>query len=167
VAQLLKAGGKGSDKAPCKVADGLFMGSIAAARNLKGLRKAGITHILNCSPAVPCFFRDNPERAFAYHTVPIFDEAGQDLMGHVPASNEFIAEGRRAGGVLVHCFAGQSRSAALVVAHLMADEGMSLGRAWGAVRAARPCAAPNAGFLAQLAAYERALEREPTPPQDL
>lgn len=167
LAQLRRAGSKGSDRAVCRVADGLFVGGIGAARNLKALRKAGVTHILNCSPAVPCFFRDNPEGAFIYHTVPIFDEASADMMRHVPASNAFIAEGRRAGGVLVHCFAGQSRSAAFVMAHLMAGEGMALGQAWAAVRAARPCAAPNAGFLAQLAAYERALEREPTPPQDL
>jgi hypothetical protein len=32
-----------------------FPGSIGAARDLAALKAAGITHVLNASPAVPCF----------------------------------------------------------------------------------------------------------------
>ena len=60
--------------------------------------------------------------------------------------------------MLVHCYAGQSRSAALVIAHLLAAApGLGLAEAWAAVRAARPCARPNPGFLRQLAAYAQSL----------
>lgn len=60
--------------------------------------------------------------------------------------------------MLVHCYAGQSRSAALVIAHMLASTpGLGLMEAWAAVRAARPCARPNPGFLRQLAAYAKAL----------
>ena len=76
------------------------------------------------------------------------------------AANAFIAEGRAAGGVLVHCYAGQSRSAALVMAYLMATEHKGLVEAWAAVRRARPCARPNSGFLQQLAAYAAELGLE-------
>lgn len=75
------------------------------------------------------------------------------------AANAFIAEGRAAGGVLVHCYAGQSRSAALVMAYLMAAEGRDMVTAWAAVRKARPQARPNSGFLRQLAQYATALGR--------
>ena len=65
---------------------------------------------------------------------------------HVGATNAFIAAGRQAGGgVLVHCYAGQSRSAALVIAHLMSSQRLSLMDAWAATRAARPCIQPNPG----------------------
>ena len=64
---------------------------------------------------------------------------------------------RRHGRVLVHCFAGQSRSAALTMAYLMAREGLGLLDAWAVARAARPCARPNPGFLAQLAAFGQEL----------
>ena len=60
--------------------------------------------------------------------------------------------------MLVHCYAGQSRSAALVIAHLMAARQLGLVEAWALTRAARPCAQPNSGFLRQLEAYRHALD---------
>jgi Dual specificity phosphatase, catalytic domain len=155
LALLQKLAGK--DKSPCQVLPGLFIGPIGAARNLKALRKRGITHIFNVSPIVPCYFRDNPEGAFTYHLVPIYDDASVDLLPHLEAAVEFIATGRKSGGVLVHCYAGQSRSASFVIAYLMAKEHMSLPEAWAAVRKARPCVQPNQGFLRQLAEYEQSV----------
>ena len=155
LALLRRAAGK--DKYPCQVVPGLFIGSMSAARNLKALRKCGITHILNASPVVPCYFRDNPEGAFSYHLVPIYDDASVELAPHLNEAVNFISEGLDCGGVLVHCYAGQSRSASFVIAYLMAEEGLSLAEAWTAVRKARPCVQPNQGFLRQLADYEQAL----------
>ena len=60
--------------APCRVAEGLYVGGAAAARNLKALRKRGITHIINASPSLPCYFKDNPEGSFTYLVVPLFDD---------------------------------------------------------------------------------------------
>ncbi len=155
LALLRKMAGK--DKSPCQVLEGLFIGPIGAARNLKGLRKRGITHILNVSPVVPCYFKDNPEGAFTYHLVPIYDDSSVDLLPHLETAVEFISTGRKAGGVLVHCYAGQSRSASFVIAYLVAKEGMSLPEAWATVKKARPCVQPNAGFLRQLAEFEQSV----------
>ncbi len=49
--------------------------------------------------------------------------------------------------MLVHCYAGQSRSVAFVLAYLCAHQGLSLADAYALVLAARPCAKPNAGAL--------------------
>ena len=57
----------------------------------------------------------------------------------------WLPQGRRKGGVLVHCYAGQSRSVAFVLAYLCACQGLSLPDAYRIVVAARPCARPNAG----------------------
>ena len=54
---------------------------------------------------------------------------------------------------MVHCEAGVSRSAAVVVAFLMRDEGLPFDAAYARVRAARPCISPNLGFVAQLQEY--------------
>lgn len=57
--------------------------------------------------------------------------------------------------VLVHCVYGQSRSAAICVAFLMATRRMALRDAYDAVQRARPCIFINTGFLRQLALFER------------
>lgn len=59
------------------------------------------------------------------------------------------------GAVLVHCAYGQSRSAAVCVAYLMATHRMPLQAAYDAVQHARPCVNINVGFLRQLALFER------------
>ena len=56
-----------------------------------------------------------------------------------------MLQGRRKGAVLVHCYAGQSRSVAFVLAYLCAHQGQSVADAYALVLAARPCAKPNAG----------------------
>ena len=61
--------------------------------------------------------------------------------------------------MLVHCFAGQSRSVALVLAYLVMERGLRLEDALALVRKARPGACPNAGFMRQLGALGR--PREP------
>ncbi|XP_061739741.1 dual specificity protein phosphatase 22-B-like isoform X3 [Nerophis ophidion] len=57
-------------------------------------------------------------------------------------------------GCLVHCVAGVSRSVTLVVAYIMTVTGHGWVESLAAVRAARPCARPNLGFLRQLEEFE-------------
>lgn len=59
--------------------------------------------------------------------------------------------------MLVHCFAGKSRSTSVVLAWLLQDQGMRLQDALALVQARRAGAQPNSGFLAQLASFERQL----------
>jgi dual specificity protein phosphatase 1B len=55
--------------------------------------------------------------------------------------------------VLVHCYAGLSRSVATVIAFLVADRGMSLDAALALVRRCRNGASPD-NFMAQLVEWE-------------
>ena len=57
--------------------------------------------------------------------------------------------------VLVHCHAGQSRSVAVVAAHLMRSEGLDLEQALRDIRRVSPNADPNEGFREQLELYLR------------
>ncbi|MBN3309207.1 DUS22 phosphatase, partial [Amia calva] len=70
-------------------------------------------------------------------------------------SIKFIHESRlKREGCLVHCLAGVSRSVTLVVAYIMTVTDLGWQDALSAVRAARPCAGPNIGFLRQLEDFE-------------
>jgi protein-tyrosine phosphatase len=72
----------------------------------------------------------------------------------------FIKDGIRKGGVLVHCFAGVSRSTSCVLAYLMKEKKMPFWEALNLVRQRRPIVCPNVGFMRQLQEYERELKRE-------
>lgn len=93
---------------------------------------------------------------FSYHRVPLKDEQSAPLAAHLEAACAFVSTALAGGGaVLVHCFAGRSRSVAVVVAYLVAHGGLSLDAALAKVVAVRPHAAPNDGFMAALRKWER------------
>lgn len=88
------------------------------------------------------------------------DSPREDLRRHFEETSARIAECRRRGeDVLVHCAAGISRSAAVVMAHLMRAEGLTLRRAFRAVKLRRRAVEPNPGFLRQLLEWEAHLRR--------
>src|SRR5262249_17011772 len=82
--------------------------------DLRRLRQAGITHIVNCTCELPNYH----EGRFVYLALGLSDP-DPELEEHFPAVFSFIDEARRGGGrVLVHCFAAISRSPSVVLAYL-------------------------------------------------
>lgn len=69
-------------------------------------------------------------------------EDDRDLDFYLDDATSFIAEHIRRGCVLVHCGAGRSRSAAVVIAYLCRYAGMSYTEALTFVKARRPQVAP-------------------------
>lgn len=51
--------------------------------------------------------------------VPIFDNRGEDLLGHMGAAVEFIRTAAHYGAVLVHCNQGRSRSGSFIIGYMM------------------------------------------------
>ena len=70
----------------------------------------------------------------------------------------FIRDSINSGGtVLVHCFAGVSRSSTCVIAYLMQEKKKTFFEAFTFVRSKRQIAFPNIGFQKQLAELELTL----------
>ncbi|KAF9605536.1 hypothetical protein IFM89_017555 [Coptis chinensis] len=142
------------DSVPCQIEEALFLGSLGAALNKDALKSLNITHILimanTLNPAYP--------NDFVYKKIQVADRVETDLTQHFDECFDFIDEAKMmGGGVLVHCFAGKSRSVTIVVAYLMKKRGMSLSQALQLVKNKRPQVAPNAGFMSQLQNFERPL----------
>ncbi|OVA05514.1 Dual specificity phosphatase [Macleaya cordata] len=142
------------DNIPCQIEEGLYLGSLGAAHNKAALKSLNITHILTVANMLgPAHQND-----FIYKKIVVADREETDLTQHFSECFDFIDEAKmKGGGVLVHCFAGKSRSVTIVVAYLMKKRRMSLSQALEHVKSRRPLAAPNAGFMLQLQNFEKSL----------
>ena len=99
----------------------------------------------------PSFISLYQNKTFLY----LFDLDREDanILSCIPSTNIFIEAGIEAGGVLVHCFGGRSRSAAFIAAYLMCNCGWTYEKVISIILAARPVASINKGFVKQLRAY--------------
>eukprot|EP00899_Mesostigma_viride_P022967 jgi/Mesvir1/3855/Mv19819-RA.1 len=139
------------DANPDKVVERLYLGSIGSYYNRAALRQLSITHILSVMVDVP---KDAPE-GIVTKNIPVTDAVTTDIASKFLDSYRFISAAIEQGGtVLVHCFAGRSRSVTVVISYLMAAHDMSLDEALAIVTKARPVACPNPGFLLQLKKLE-------------
>ncbi|XP_054790101.1 uncharacterized protein LOC129295588 isoform X2 [Prosopis cineraria] len=86
--------------------------------------------------------------------VPLRDTENEDLLDYLDVCVNFIDRSRKDGSVLVHCFAGVSRSAAIITAYLMRSEHLSQEDALQSLRKSCEFVCPNDGFLEQLKMYE-------------
>ena len=131
--------------------DKLYLGPRGSATDESTVKAAGITCILNMTKEIPtqrfegvdvirldCY--DSPQQV-----LPL--ERGGE------AIDLFLDGG---GRCLVHCNAGQSRSASIVMYYLM-SEGHTLRESFEYVRGCKPDVKPNYGFWSQLEAVERVL----------
>lgn len=114
-----------------------------------------ITHVLNLATNVDNFFPSD----LIYKRIEILDLPSSDIRIHFDDCFAFINEALSNGKkVLVHCNAGVSRSAAIVVGYLMVTEKLSLLDAMSKVREQRSCIRPNEGFMKQLNELEKELQ---------
>mmetsp|Transcript_45405 Transcript_45405/g.73990 ORF Transcript_45405/g.73990 Transcript_45405/m.73990 type:complete len:674 (+) Transcript_45405:49-2070(+) len=131
---------------PDYIVPGVYLGSWDCGENIACLRHLQISHVLivskECHPPYP--------EEFDYETVLIQDDEDVDILEHFPRCIDFIRRGIDDGGVLVHCAAGISRSASVVISYLLAETNMNVDEAIAYVAQRRPCIAPNPGFHMQL-----------------
>lgn len=109
------------------------------------------TAVLNVAAEVP----RTPHTTVDYLHLPLRDTANQELLDSIIQANEFIERNRKLGvRVLVHCFAGISRSASIVIAYLMQLHNMTFSETHEFVKKKRPVINPNMSFVFKLYAYE-------------
>jgi protein-tyrosine phosphatase len=83
--------------------------------------------------------------------IPLADEPDAPINCYFPRVSGIIQETQSAGkATLIHCMAGISRSVTLATAYLIISQQLDAGTALSKVRARRPQADPNDGFLQHL-----------------
>lgn len=117
------------------------------------LNKCGITHILVAGELLEVAF---PEK-FEYKRLSLIDAADHDIKSTFLEATKFINSGKV---TFVHCKAGVSRSATIVLAYLMMQLKMKFKEAYEFLETRSPYISPNPGFLDQLRNLEKEFEAE-------
>ncbi|KAF8876713.1 protein-tyrosine phosphatase-like protein [Mucidula mucida] len=131
----------------------LFIGSLSAVYETEQLRENHITHLVQVLdvPWLPLSEKDG----FECYRIDLLDQPSEDLRPHLEAVCSYIDDALQGGGsVLVHCQQGVSRSAAVVIAYLIRNGGMSFDGALALVKHERACIKPNSGFVQALKEWE-------------
>ncbi|KAL1462435.1 hypothetical protein WDU94_014269, partial [Cyamophila willieti] len=90
----------------------------------------------------------------------VYDEPGYNLTQHFIECISYIDRSHDNHSIVyVHCNAGISRSATVVIAYVMKTLSLDLTQAFEMVKKVRPCIKPNPGFMQQLKDWEEALAR--------
>ncbi len=133
---------------PSRVVDGLYIGSDQiSAETLLKLRIATVIDVRSPQEAA---LRPPLGDAIRF---PLHDSTSQSITETAHETHAAIMAGMKRGNVLVHCVQGRSRSAAVVLAHLMLS-GATLRSAWRALFVAHPVMRPNVRFWSDLIAME-------------
>ena len=116
-----------------QITDTIYLGNVEAAFDIPKLKKLGIRKILTVMSA---FGNHYSENAFIHKTIDIDDDYESNIICYFKECLLFM------GGydkVFVHCAAGMSRSATIVVAYLMWKRKLSLNEAIKFVKKKKAC----------------------------
>ena len=128
---------------------GLYLGSLDAAQDIRLLERFDITCVLSITDNTRSI---GPYRKNINHRkINLPDSCAVEIIHLIPNCLQFIHESLKAGkNILVHCFAGISRSATMVIAYIMVKYSLNFDSAKNLVREKRSCVWPNQGFERQL-----------------
>jgi protein-tyrosine phosphatase len=131
------------------IEEGLFLGSLDAAEDPELLEKHNITCVLSILDSFRGTHHYGPN--ITHKKITLVDSPAARIIDHLPHGLKFISEALNAGkNILVHCAAGISRSASMVIAFLMVKYSCDFETAKRMVREKRACIWPNQGFENQL-----------------
>ena len=160
---------------PAEVRPGLWIGSEEDAGDELWLSRQGIQAVLNCTEDAASARRQDIYQRLGivnFH-LPMYDDPSEDLPAAVEKAIPWLAEmlkspksissehlvddptpslpsHQEAAQVLVHCFVGGNRSVAVVISHLLLNEGMELLEALRCCAAARGRVLGSGSFPLQL-----------------
>lgn len=144
---------------------GLYLGNMDAALNTDLLNLFKIRAVLSVDDKFEHSYFNSKVRAAhqisAHKTLRVKDSADEDISEAVFQAIDFLELQLQRTNVLVHCFAGVSRSPTIVLAYLLRSAGCSLEQAFLYVKSKRAGIRPCGQFIDFLIKFEAALISNP------
>jgi protein-tyrosine phosphatase len=131
-----------------QITDTIYLGDIESAFNKKKLKSLGIKKVLTVMSA---FGNHYNEHEFVHKSIEVDDAYDENIIKYFKECLLFMDGYDK---VFVHCAAGMSRSATIVIAYLMWKQKMSLNDAFNFVKKKRPVISPNLNFMRQLQTFQ-------------
>lgn len=131
----------------------LYLGNVSAAVDVDTLQQCKITHILTLDTC-PLPRKIIEMRNVKVKFIHLVDQPKEDILSYLQETDCFINEAIENGIILVHCYYGMSRSAAVVIAYVMKKYSIKYEEALDRVKEKRKIVFPNEGFAYQLKLYE-------------
>ena len=129
----------------------IYIGSQKEASARGWLIKHKIKHILNATIDI----HNRYPLEFNYLTIPIDDSLECDLNPYLQEAFDFIDQAvNNKEYILVHCVAGVSRSASLVIYYLIKEYKLTYQSSFKTIRKVRSIVYPNPNFKRQLLQFE-------------
>ncbi|CAD8163175.1 unnamed protein product [Paramecium octaurelia] len=136
----------------------LWLGDYESTLNLEFLKSKGIRTIITVAAGL-----NEKYEGIVHHKIEILDIELTNISQYFQTAIDWIERGFNIGGVLVHCMAGVSRSAAIVIAYLIEKKKMTYYQAFTFVKSKRPQINPNKGFANQLIQFATRHSQPPIP----
>ena len=134
-----------------KITDKIYLGDCFGAENEGKLKQNNIKKVLSCCGRLSPKYKDN---TIIQKIIELEDSPQTNIIKYFKDSIKFIEESDK---VFVHCFAGVSRSATLVIAYLMWKNHKPFKETREFVNEHR-WIGPNLGFKQQLLIFEDKLK---------
>ncbi len=133
-----------------KIDDKIYLGCQLGAKFTDYLSSLGVTHILRLNPEIV-----KSITKLEHKCLPINDRDEENIILLFKEAFEYIDSSEK---VYVHCMAGVSRSATIVIAYLMWKNKWDYYKSYYFVRNRRSVVNPNNGFVKQLQKFELLLK---------
>ncbi|CAD8102813.1 unnamed protein product [Paramecium primaurelia] len=131
----------------------LYLGDFYAALDKKWQQKHQLVAVLTVAKDLNI----EPAQGIVHKVIDAIDDPSYDLSQHFQECYEFMSIQLKRGPILVHCAAGVSRSAAIVIYFIMRSFKWSYVKSFQHVKAKRSVICPNEGFIRQLKQHEKLL----------
>ena len=137
-----------------QITENLYLGNIFSALDKEKLESLKIHKVLT---VMGTFSNKYPKNTIIQKIIDIDDCSSSNIIKYFKECLNFIDGDEK---VLVHCEAGISRSATIIIAYIMWKQKKSYLDAYKFVKSKRGNISPNCGFVNQLKMFDKLLEEK-------